>query len=69
LFKSRLVFRGYVADLFADPRSDAPMYHFTLTREGEDEIIAIGQETTFEAAQRAAQDAITFLAESEAARA
>lgn len=41
-----------------DPSSDPPVVHYVVSRKGETEILAWGQESSMEAAQRAAMDAM-----------
>lgn len=49
---------GYEAEFFTDPSADFPVVHYVVSRKGEAEILAWGQESSMEAAQRAAMDAM-----------
>lgn len=59
--KRRLIWRGYEARLYPDPRAGAELFHYTVTQLGSSHILAWGQEYGEEAAEREAVECIRDL--------
>ncbi len=51
---SRFILGSYFADIVADPTSEGPRVHWVVQRFGSADVIAWGQESSFETARKAA---------------
>jgi hypothetical protein len=70
VIKRTLASGGYEADFYADTTSNPPIYHYIVTKRGDADILAWGQERSAHAAERAAMDCMHDLYQrSSAARA
>jgi hypothetical protein len=58
---TRLQIGGHIADIFIDSRSNATIHHWIVQKLGSAEIIAWGQENSFEGAEAAARDCLNSL--------
>jgi hypothetical protein len=58
---TRLVLGDYIADVLLDTRFDAEICHWIVQRVGSPEIVAWGQERTFDDAKSAAQSCLETL--------
>ena len=58
LVKRTLTVGDYLAELYADSRTNPPLYHYIVTPKDSADIVAWGQETSAANAERAAMDFI-----------
>jgi hypothetical protein len=58
---TRLQIGSHIADIFVDSRSYATVHHWIVQKLGSAEIIAWGQEKSFEDAEAAARDCLNSL--------
>lgn len=58
---TRLELRDYIADVLLDTRFETHIYHWIVQRVGSPEVIAWGQERTFDDAKAAAQSCLRSL--------
>ncbi len=56
LVKRTLTSGGYETDFYTDTTTDPPIFHYIITRKGDADILAWGQERTAYDAERAALD-------------
>lgn len=56
MVKRTLSSGGYESEFFTDQHSNPPVVHYIVTRKGETDILAWGQERTMQDAERAAMD-------------
>ena len=53
---TRIVCGAFLADIIVDSRTDPPIWHCVVQREGSPEVLYWAQEATFEQARSAAED-------------
>lgn len=53
---TRLISGNFVADILVNRENDPPVYHWVVQRIGSADVVAWGQESSFEEAQRFAQE-------------
>lgn len=61
MVKRTLASGSYEAEFFTDQWADPPLVHYIVTRRGETDILAWGQERTMSDAERAAMDCMRDL--------
>ena len=56
MVKRTLASGGYEAEFFTDQWADPPLVHYIVTKKGETDILAWGQESTMHDAERVAME-------------